>query len=106
MGHGRRKWGLKCAQNPILAVRKAQLKLATYYILHDATELAMLIREDFADEPEERLKSIRAELESVVSETFWELEDRGYNFEFIEDRRKARRSAAHFVPGSPHVLLS
>ena len=29
------------------------------------------------------------ELESVQSATFWELEDRGYNFEFLTPDRKA-----------------
>ena len=37
------------------------------------------------EEPEERLLKIRDELESVRSVTFWELEDRGYNFEYIDE---------------------
>jgi hypothetical protein len=50
--------------------------------------MAALIREDMADEPPERLESIQEELEAVQSATFWELEDRGYNFEYMSPDRK------------------
>jgi hypothetical protein len=114
-------------------VRKAQIKLATFYLLKGATGpraalsfyavvdcrrrsflrdlrrnlaataataaivcqndgaapgpgetgLAMTIRQDMADEPADRLESIKEELLSVQTATFWELEDRGYNFEYL-----------------------
>jgi len=60
--------------------------------------MANLIRQDMADEPPERLESIKEELESVQSATFWELEDRGYNFEYLTQDRKDQLQAFMEIP--------
>jgi predicted membrane protein DUF2254 len=71
-------------------VRKAQIKLATYYIVNQADDLARRIYEDMKSERPERLKSMRDELLSVVTEDFWEVIDRGRNFDYLTpDRKKA-----------------
>ena len=80
----------KAQLETLRGVRKAQVKLATFYLLKGETAKAMMIRQDMADEPPERLNSIREELESVESATFWELEDRGYNFEFLPLERRLK----------------
>lgn len=80
----------KAQLETLRGVRKAQIKLATYYLCKGETEMAKVIRQDMSDEPTERLESIKMELESVQSATFWELEDRGYNFEFLAPERKAQ----------------
>jgi hypothetical protein len=69
-------------------VRKAQIKLATYYIQVRAENLARLIHEDMIGERPERLRSIREELLSVTSEDFWEVIDRGRNFDYLTPERK------------------
>jgi hypothetical protein len=46
-----------------------------------------------ASEPRERLRAIRDELARVESKDFWEIIDRGRNFEFMPDaQRKAMLS--------------
>ncbi len=69
-------------------VRKAQVKLATYYLLHGDERLARKIYEDMASEEHERLASIRDELLGVDSSEFWEISDRGVNFDYLTPDRK------------------
>ena len=71
-------------------MRKAQAKLAAYYLLVEANDKVDLIYEDMATESRERLKAIRDELLRVESKDFWEIIDRGRNFEFMP---KAQRDA-------------
>jgi hypothetical protein len=70
-------------------VRKAQVKLATFYLVSDAEPLARRIFDDMKNERPERLKSIRDELMAVESEDFWEVIDRGANFDYLPPERKA-----------------
>ncbi len=67
----------------LLGVRKAQVKLASYYLLTQQEPKARLICKDMEGEPRERLLAIRKQLESVTSKDFWEIIDRGRNFEFM-----------------------
>lgn len=98
----------KAQLETLRGVRKAQIKLATFYLCNGETEMAARIRQDMADEPPERLESIKMELESVQSATFWELEDRGYNFEFLTPDRKAQLDnflALPFEVESPNLTV-
>lgn len=98
----------KAQLETLRGVRKAQIKLATFYLCKGETEMATRIRQDMADEPVERLVSIKMELESVQSATFWELEDRGYNFEFLAPERKAQLDnflALPFETESPNLTV-
>jgi len=69
-------------------VRKAQIKLAAYYLLHGEKELARRIFDDMAGEVPERLASIRDELLHIEDREFWEVTDRGTNFDYLEPERK------------------
>ncbi|MBC7174237.1 MAG: hypothetical protein H5U40_17465, partial [Polyangiaceae bacterium] len=71
-------------------VRKAQVKLATYYLCQGADELAREVFRDMEAERKERLASIRDELLGVVSSEFWEISDRGENFDYLEPARKEK----------------
>jgi hypothetical protein len=51
---------------------------------------ARLISHDMEHEPPERLASIRRALESVTSKDFWEIIDRGRNFEYMPAAQRAR----------------
>ncbi|AUX25567.1 hypothetical protein SOCEGT47_061150 [Sorangium cellulosum] len=76
-------------QEPSLrGVRKAQVKLATYYLQKGEEALARKIYRDMRDERPDRLRSIRAELLAVTSNEFWEINDRGAVFEYIEPERR------------------
>jgi hypothetical protein len=69
-------------------VRKAQLKLATYYLQVNAEAMARRVWEDMRDESAERLGSIRDELLAVQSKDFWEISDRGGNFDYLPPQRR------------------
>ncbi len=71
-------------------VRKAQIKLATHYLVNGAQENARRIYEDMRGEPAERLRSIRSELEAVDDAEFWEVSDRGINFDWLPPDRRAQ----------------
>lgn len=64
-------------------VRKAQTKLAAYYLSAGEEDKARLIAQDMLAEPADLLHSIRDELARVESKNFWENVDRGRNFEYM-----------------------
>ncbi len=78
----------------LLGVRKAQVKLAAYYLAAGDADRARAIAADMSEEPEERLWLIRRQLENVESKDFWEIIDRGRNFEFMPEAQ--RRSLPAF----------
>jgi hypothetical protein len=77
-------------ESALLGVRKAQVKLAAYYLSQGMEDKARLISKDMASEPPERLLSIRRALENVTSKDFWEIIDRGRNFEYMPPGQRAR----------------
>ena len=70
-------------------VRKAQIKLAAYYLARGEDASARAIFEDMKNEVSSRLLSIRQELESIDSPDFWEISDRGGNFDYMTSVEKA-----------------
>jgi hypothetical protein len=77
-------------EQTLRGVRKAQIKLAAFYLLKGADLYVDRICADMRAEKPERMASIRAELASVSEEQFWEVTDRGINFDYIEPARKER----------------
>ncbi len=75
-------------ETSLRGVRKAQIKLATYYLTKGDTDRARRIFEDMKEERPDRLRSIRNELQRVESKDFWEIIDRGENFDYMEPERK------------------
>jgi hypothetical protein len=69
-------------------VRKAQLKLATYYLAAEREDLARRVWEDMRQESAERMRSIRDEMLGIQSKDFWEISDRGGNFDYLTPDRK------------------
>ena len=80
----------KSQESMLRGVRKAQAKLASYYLVAGAEEHARRIFTDMRDERAERLRSIRDELLRVESKDFWEVIDRGTNFDYVDPQRKAQ----------------
>lgn len=70
-------------------VRKAQVKLATFFLERGDEARARRVQKDMADEGPERLASIRDELLRVESPEYWEIIDRGFNFDYLPPERKA-----------------
>jgi hypothetical protein len=81
------------AQETMLkGVRKAQAKLASFYLAAgpDGEKHARQIYADMKDERPERLRSIRDELLRIETKDFWEVIDRGTNFDYVDAARKAQ----------------
>lgn len=87
----------KRQESALIGIRKAQVKLACYYLEAGAAERAARIADDLRAEPVERLRTIREQLERVDSKDFWEIIDRGRNFEFMPEPQ--RRQMAGFFAG-------
>ncbi len=79
---------VRSQEKALLGVRKAQVKLATYYLTHNAEDKARTICRDMRDEPADRLLQIQEQLERVESKDFWEIIDRGRNFEFMPEEQR------------------
>ncbi len=75
-------------ETSLRGVRKAQIKLATYFLLAGEQERAREIYRDMQDERPDRLRSIRSELLAIDSKDFWEIIDRGENFDYLPPERK------------------
>ncbi len=74
---------IRAQEKALAGVRKAQVKLAAYYIASGQEDRARAIARDMRDEPAERLHTIRRQLEAVETKDFWEVVDRGRNFEYM-----------------------
>jgi hypothetical protein len=77
-------------ERALRGVRKAQAKLASFYLLAGDAGRARRIHDDMAHEAPDRLRSIRDEMLAIESKDFWEVVDRGTNFDYLPDERKAK----------------
>jgi hypothetical protein len=77
-------------EKTLRGVRKAQIKLATFYLLRGAEDEARVIYQDMRHERPARLASIRNELLAISAKEFWEVTDRGVNFDYLDDARRAQ----------------
>jgi hypothetical protein len=75
-------------EQSLRGVRKAQVKLATYYLMRGQEELARIVWKDMEHERGERLRSIREEMLAVTDREFWEVIDRGHNFDYLDERQR------------------
>jgi hypothetical protein len=83
----------KRQESALQGIRKAQLKLACYYLDHGQSGRARRIADDMAGEDANRLTTIREQLERVKSKEFWEIIDRGRNFEYMPSRQRGQLAA-------------
>jgi len=79
---------VKRQESGLQGIRKAQIKLACYYLAAGADDRAVRIAADMAGEDRDRLRSIREQLSRVESKEYWEIIDRGRNFEYMPPRQK------------------
>jgi hypothetical protein len=77
-------------ERALRGVRKAQAKLATHYLVRGMETRARAIWQDMALESPERLRSIRDEMLAITAKDFWEVVDRGTNFDYLDAARKDR----------------
>jgi hypothetical protein len=79
-------------EKTLRGVRKAQSKLASFYLAagDGGVRFAREIYEDMKDEQPDRLRSICDELLRIESKDYWEVIDRGTNFDYVDEARKAQ----------------
>jgi hypothetical protein len=75
-------------EDSLRGVRKAQIKLATYYLTRNAVRYARTVHADMLKETSVRMQSILEELEAVHDAEYWEVSDRGINFEWLSPERR------------------
>jgi len=71
-------------------VRKAQAKLAVHYIAVGAKANAYMIAADMRHDPPELQQAIRDDLARAESPHFWEIVDRGTNFEYLPENERVQ----------------
>jgi hypothetical protein len=71
-------------------VRRAQMQLATFFLLRGEAAPARRLAQDLASEQAGLLTAVRAELERELSPSYWEINDRGANFAFLPPERRAK----------------
>jgi hypothetical protein len=71
-------------------VRYAQIKLATVYLVADRDDLAKKIADDMRTEGPKRLRGMWNHLAKVAVREFWEVNDRGANFDWLTPKQKAK----------------
>jgi len=74
----------------LLGVRKRQTKLAAYYLAAGLPERARAIANDMREEGPDRLRAIYHQLGNVENEEFWEIVDRGKNFDYMPPEQRAQ----------------
>ncbi len=93
-------------EQALKGVRKAQAKLAAYYLARELRDKARVIFRDMEHDPPERLRAIKDELDRVDSKDFWEIIDRGRNFEYMPPPQKeAMRRFFSWFEGPESTLL-
>lgn len=74
---------LESMEGSLLGVRKAQAKLATWFLSVGDQARADRIANDMASEPSERLETAYDQLARATVQEFWEVTDRGQNFDYL-----------------------
>jgi hypothetical protein len=74
----------------LLGVRKAQIQLATFFLVRGEEAPARRIAADLAGERRGLLLTARQELEGESSPHYWEINDRAVNFSYLPPDRRAK----------------
>jgi hypothetical protein len=80
--------GLTGQESALRGVRKAQVKLATYYLSCGDIERARRIHEDMSCESRERLRTIHLELAELEEREWWEITNRDANWDYLSEAQK------------------
>lgn len=84
---------IKSEEVALVGVRKAQSILGAFFLRTGLHELAERIRDDMREEDRTRLRAIRDELLAVRERDFWEITDRGHNFDYVDPESRPHLSA-------------
>lgn len=78
------------AEVALLGVRRAQSILGAFFLERGADVLAEQIRFDMREEPASRMRKIRDDILAVEERKFWEVTDRGFNFDWVSPDLRPR----------------
>lgn len=76
------------AEVALLGVRRAQSILGAFFLEHGAKSFAAQIRKDMSHEPQSRLIATREAILAIRERKFWEITDRGFNFDYVPESRR------------------
>ncbi len=77
-------------EKTLRGVRRAQVKLGATYLAYGRPDLADEVANDMREEPVHRLRSIWQELMALDAREFWEVNDRGTNFDYLTPDQKSQ----------------
>jgi hypothetical protein len=80
--------GLTGQESALSGVRKAQVKLATFYLSRGEAERARRICDDMKHESRERLRKIHLELAELNDPEWWEISSRDTNWDYLSELEK------------------
>jgi len=80
--------GLTGQESALSGVRKAQVKLATYYLSRGDAGRARRIFDDMKYESRERLRTIQRELTELTEPEWWEITNRDVNWDYLPEEQK------------------
>jgi hypothetical protein len=80
----------KSEEVALIGVRKAQSILGAFFLQQGNEKYADLIRRDMRHENSARLSAIQDEILAVKERKFWEITDRGHNFDYVDDELRPR----------------
>lgn len=80
----------KSEEVALIGVRKAQSILGAFFLSQGNQKYADLIRRDMRHENSARLTAIRDEILAVKERKFWEITDRGHNFDYVSGQLRPR----------------
>ena len=69
-------------------VRKSQALLGAYFIRQERYDLVKRVLEDMAGESKDFLRSVKRDLFGTTSREFWEIEDRGVSFYYVDQENR------------------
>jgi len=72
----------------LIGVRIAQVKLAGFYLLNNARNLARVIYTDMKIEPLRRIRKIKEIILKTLDQEFYEINSRGINFYYVSPERR------------------
>lgn len=76
-------------EQALSGVRRAQLQLTTFFLLHDDLDNAARLIDDLKAERMDRLLLLRRQIERAESSHYWELTPRDINFPYLPPERRA-----------------
>jgi hypothetical protein len=78
----------KASERTLEGIRQAQIQLATTYLVAGAESYAKRIQADMQHESPDLLRGIWQKLATTKDSEFWEVNDRGSNFDYLSDEQK------------------